>query len=53
MAQSHYHDIVPAHELGLRTIWINRYAERHELRPSRELSDLAGLPDTLDELVRA
>jgi len=53
VAPSHYHDIVPVHELGLRTIWINRYAERHELRPSRELSDLAGLPDTLDELVRA
>jgi len=53
VAQSHYHDIVPAHDLGLRTIWINRYGERHEPRPSRELSDLSGLPDALDELVPA
>jgi 2-haloacid dehalogenase len=51
VAQSHYHDIVPAQALGLRSIWINRYAERHELRPSRELADLSGLPDVLDELV--
>jgi 2-haloacid dehalogenase len=53
VAQSHFHDIVPANELGLRSIWINRYAERHEPRPSRELPDLSGLPDALDELVPA
>jgi 2-haloalkanoic acid dehalogenase type II len=53
VAQSHFHDIVPANELGLRSIWINRYAERHEPRPSRELDDLSGLPDALDELVAA
>jgi 2-haloacid dehalogenase len=53
VAQSHYHDIVPAHELGLRSVWINRYAESHELRPSRELADLSGLRDVLDELVLA
>jgi len=53
VAQSHYHDIRPAHDLGLRTIWINRYAERHEPGPTRELPDLAGLPGALDELVPA
>jgi len=53
VAQSHFHDVVPAHALGLRSIWINRYAEQHELAPTRELRDLSPLPDTLDELVAA
>jgi 2-haloacid dehalogenase len=53
VAQSHFHDIVPANELGLRSIWINRYGERHEPPPSRELRDLSGLPEALDELVSA
>ena len=51
VAQSHYHDIVPANELGLQSIWINRYGEQHEPPPTRELADLSALPDTLDELV--
>jgi 2-haloacid dehalogenase len=51
VAQSHFHDVVPATELGLRTIWINRYGERHEPAPTRELPDLSRLPETLDELV--
>ena len=51
VAQSHYHDIVPANEHGLQSIWINRYGERHEPPPNRELGDLSALPDTLDELV--
>ena len=53
VAQSHYHDIVPANELGLTSIWINRYGERHEPPPTRELPDLTRLPATLDELVAA
>jgi len=53
VAQSHFHDIVPARELGLTTIWINRYGECHEPPPTRELPDLTRLPDTLDELVPA
>jgi 2-haloacid dehalogenase len=53
VAQSHFHDVVPAGELGLRTIWINRYAERREPAATRELPDLSPLPDTLDELVAA
>jgi 2-haloacid dehalogenase len=53
VAQSHFHDVVPATELGLRTIWINRLAERGEPPPTRELADLTGLTATLDELVPA
>ena len=53
VAQSYFHDIVPANELGLRSIWINRYGERHEPPPTRELEDLSRLPDALDELVSA
>ena len=51
VAQSHYHDIVPAHALGIPTVWINRLAERGEPAPTRELPDLRGLADVLDELV--
>ena len=53
VAQSYFHDVVPASELGLRTIWINRYGEEHEPPPTRELADLSRLPETLDELVAA
>jgi 2-haloacid dehalogenase len=53
VAQSHFHDIVPANELGLKSVWINRYGERREPAPTRELRDLSNLPDTLDELVAA
>jgi 2-haloacid dehalogenase len=53
VAQSHYHDIVPASELGLTSVWINRLGESGEPQPTRELPDLRRLPDTLDELVPA
>jgi 2-haloacid dehalogenase len=53
VAQSHFHDIVPAHELGIPSIWINRLGERGEPAPTRELRDLNGLADVLDELVPA
>jgi 2-haloacid dehalogenase len=53
VAQSHFHDIAPANELGLRSVWINRQGERHEPPPTRELRDLNGLADVLDELVPA
>jgi len=51
VAQSHFHDIVPANALGIRTVWINRLGERGEPAPTRELPDLRGLADVLDELV--
>jgi 2-haloacid dehalogenase len=53
VAQSYFHDIVPANELGLRSIWINRYGQSHEPPPTRELDDLSRLPDALDEIVSA
>jgi 2-haloacid dehalogenase len=51
VAQSHFHDIVPAHELGIPSIWINRLRERGDPSPTRELPDVDGLADVLDELV--
>ena len=51
VAQSMFHDIVPAKELGLPTVWINRLDERFDTSPSRELPDLRRLPEVLDELV--
>jgi 2-haloacid dehalogenase len=53
VAQSHFHDIVPAHDLGIRSIWINRLGERAEPPPTRELPDLTGLADVLEQLVPA
>jgi 2-haloacid dehalogenase len=53
VAQSHFHDIVPANELGLRSIWINRLGEVGEPPPTRELRDLNGLAETAGELVGA
>ncbi len=51
VAQSHAHDIVATAALGLPSIWINRLGERGEPAPTRELPDLDGLADVLDELV--
>jgi 2-haloacid dehalogenase len=52
VAASLFHDIAPANVIGLPSVWINRLAESREgLNPIRELPDLAGLPDVLDELV--
>jgi 2-haloacid dehalogenase len=53
VAASLFHDIAPARELGLRSVWINRLGEKPEPKPDRELTDLSKLPDTLDELVPA
>jgi 2-haloacid dehalogenase len=52
VAQSLYHDIAPARELGIRSIWINRLGERDDERPDRTLGSLAGLADALDDLAR-
>jgi 2-haloacid dehalogenase len=53
VAASLFHDIAPANELGLTTVWINRVGEPPEPPPTRELKDLAALPEVLDELVPA
>jgi 2-haloacid dehalogenase len=51
VAQSHFHDIVPASELGIQTVWINRLGEEEDPPPTRQLPDLSGLAEVLDELV--
>jgi 2-haloacid dehalogenase len=53
VAASLRHDIAPARELELKSVWINRLGEQAEPEPDRELPDLSRLPDTLDELVPA
>jgi 2-haloacid dehalogenase len=51
VAQSHFHDVVPANQLGIPSVWINRLGEQGDPPPCRELPDLTDLPDVLDELV--
>jgi 2-haloacid dehalogenase len=53
VAASLYHDIAPARELGLRSVWINRLGEEPNPPPDRELHDLSPLADALDELAAA
>jgi 2-haloacid dehalogenase len=53
VAASVFHDVVPANELGLVSVWINRLGEISDTKPTRELPDLERLPDTLDALVAA
>ncbi|HEY0416234.1 MAG TPA: HAD-IA family hydrolase [Gaiellaceae bacterium] len=55
VAASLFHDVAPANELGLRSVWINRNGETpaEASTPTRELADLFELPETLDELVPA
>jgi 2-haloacid dehalogenase len=52
VAASLFHDIAPANELGLRSVWINRTGETaHDgARPDCELADLVRLPETLEDL---
>ena len=51
VAQSLFHDIAPASDLGIPSIWVNRLGEPEDERPQRTLSSLARLADTLDDLV--
>jgi 2-haloacid dehalogenase len=46
-----FHDIGPANELGLPSIWINRLDERPGAQPTHEQPDLQGLADALDSIV--
>jgi 2-haloacid dehalogenase len=45
-----FHDVAPAVELGLPTIWINRLGEEPKPQPDIELHSLTGLGDALDAL---
>jgi 2-haloacid dehalogenase len=53
VAASLFHDVAPARELGLTSVWINRLGERADPEPTRELPDLTRLPEILDDLVAA
>jgi 2-haloalkanoic acid dehalogenase type II len=48
-AQSRFHDVAPARELGVPVAWINRHGERAPggVRPDREFRDLRELADWL------
>jgi 2-haloacid dehalogenase len=50
---SRFHDIAPASEMALPSIWINRLRETSDPRATVELTDLSGLPDALDDLLPA
>lgn len=52
VAQSLFHDIVPAEELGIPSIWINRLGEPEDPRPTVTLTGVADLADALDSLVQ-
>jgi len=51
VAASLFHDIAPACELGLPTIWVNRLGEEARPQPDIELRSLSGLAGALDSLV--
>ncbi len=53
VAASLFHDVAPANELGLKSVWVNRLGETAGPVPTREVEDLTGLADVLDELVQA
>lgn len=55
VAQSLFHDIVPAKGLGLRTVWVNRYREARpaSVRPTYTVEDLRGLLDLVETPARS
>jgi 2-haloacid dehalogenase len=50
VAASLFHDVAPAVDLGLPTVWINRRGEHAEPEPDVELHSLTGLGEALDSL---
>jgi 2-haloalkanoic acid dehalogenase type II len=50
VAASLFHDVAPANDLGLPSVWINRLGEQPGPQPTRELPDLARLAETLEEV---
>jgi 2-haloacid dehalogenase len=50
VAASLFHDVAPANDLGLPSVWINRLGEQQGPEPTRELPDLTRLAATLEEL---
>lgn len=46
-AQSNFHDIAPATELGIPNAWVNRHGQRGGVTPTVEVRDLNELADLL------
>ncbi len=54
VAQSYYHDIRPAAELGIRRIWVNRQREKDDpALADAVVSGLAELPEAVTRLAAA
>jgi len=53
VAQSLFHDIAPAQELGIASIWVNRLGEPEDPRPTATLAGVGDLADALDAIVPA
>jgi 2-haloacid dehalogenase len=45
-----FHDIAPAHRLGIAAVWINRLGESSDIPRAAELPDLSDLAEVLEEL---
>jgi 2-haloalkanoic acid dehalogenase type II len=54
VAASLFHDVAPANDLQLTSIWVNRLGEKRDpgtrVQPTRELPDLSRLAETLEEV---
>jgi 2-haloacid dehalogenase len=50
VAASLFHDIGPANELGLPSVWINRLGEQPGPQPTKEQPDLTNLAAALEEV---
>ena len=50
VAASLFHDVAPANDLGLPSVWINRLGEQPRPQPTRELPDLTRLAETLEDV---
>jgi 2-haloacid dehalogenase len=51
VAASLFHDVAPATELGIPSVWVNRLGEPDDgYEPTREIADLEPLPEQLADL---
>src|SRR5919201_3467255 len=50
VAASLFHDIEPANELQLTSVWINRLGQTAGPEPTQEIPDLRSLPNVLDRM---
>jgi 2-haloacid dehalogenase len=47
-----FHDVAPAGELGIPSIWVNRLGESAGPVPDREVTDLRGVPAAVEQLMQ-